>query len=141
MKRLLYIAFKDFANLHFGANAKVLSQCRALSAYGYEVELLGRREGETISIINAENPQVISSKGRQISNPRLRSLLDKQKQIRDIKAYIRGKKYDACYIRYDFSDPGFIGLLKELKKVFVRHWRQVVLLHTDSTHFAEASSC
>lgn len=31
--KLLYIAFKDFSNLHFGANAKVLSQCRAFEEY------------------------------------------------------------------------------------------------------------
>ena len=43
--KLLYIAFKDFSNLHFGANAKVLSQCRAFEEYGYEVELIGRKGG------------------------------------------------------------------------------------------------
>lgn len=46
--KLLYIAFKDFSNLHFGANAKVLSQCRAFEEYGYEVELIGRKELDTV---------------------------------------------------------------------------------------------
>lgn len=117
MKRLLYIAFKDFANLHFGANAKVLSQCRAFCAYGYEVDMIGRRGQDTVVITNGCDPKTVSDRRGGITNKRLRSLLDKQNQIRDIKAYIRDRKYDACYIRYDFSDPGFIGLLKALKKV------------------------
>lgn len=49
-KKLLYIAFKDFSNLHFGANAKVLSQCRAFEEYGYAVDLIGRNGGDTVLI-------------------------------------------------------------------------------------------
>ncbi|MGN0394841.1 MAG: hypothetical protein ACI4EF_05720, partial [Coprococcus sp.] len=48
---------------------------------------------------------------------RIRNLVAKQNQIQVIQKYIRNKQYDACYIRYDFSDPGFIGLLKQIRKV------------------------
>lgn len=70
----------------------------------------------TILIHNGQQPQPISSRKTHIKHARLRNLLDKQNQYRDIKEYIRGKQYDACYVRYDFSDPGFIGVLKELRK-------------------------
>lgn len=115
MKRLLYIAFKDFANLHFGANAKVISQCRSFQSYDYEVDLIGRRDADTILIKNGTEPQPISSRRHHIQNKRLRNLMDKQSQIRDILSYIADKQYDACYIRYDFSDPSFIRLLKKLR--------------------------
>lgn len=116
MKRLLYIAFKDFANLHFGANAKVISQCRSFHSSGYDVELIGRRGADTVVMTNGGEPQTISRGKNHIKNKRLSNLMDKHRQIQDIESYIRNQSYDACYIRYDFSDPSFISLLKKLRK-------------------------
>ncbi|MGM9681680.1 MAG: hypothetical protein ACI3XR_09270, partial [Eubacteriales bacterium] len=55
-----------------------------------------------------------------IQNQRFRNLMAKQNQIRATQEYIHNKQYDACYIRYDFSDPGFIGLLKGIRTVCPR---------------------
>lgn len=117
MKRLLYIAFHDCDNQLFGVQTKILSQCRVFSEYGYQVELIERKGEKTIVHIDNGYPQTIRSHQTWIKNHYVRSVLDKQNQLRDIKEYIRGKKYDACYIRYDFSDPNFICLLKELRKI------------------------
>ncbi|MBQ7122252.1 MAG: glycosyltransferase family 4 protein [Clostridia bacterium] len=115
MKRLLYIAFKDFSNLHFGANAKVLSQCRAFEKFGYEVDMICRQGSKTVLIKNSEAPRVISEHGDFINNKLVKSVTSKQRQIRDIISFVKDKQYDACYVRYDFSDSGFIKLLKALK--------------------------
>ncbi len=117
MKRLLYIAFKDFSSLHFGANAKVLSQCRAFEEYGYDVDLLGRENSCPVLIKTDKTTQKISDKKVLIKNKRLRNMLDKRNQMKILCDFIKDKSYDVCYIRYDFSTPGFISLLKELKKV------------------------
>ncbi len=116
-QRLLYIAFKDFSNLHFGANAKVLSQCRAFEAYGYDVDMIGRQGADTIVITNSGEPEIIATHKILVDDKRVRGVTDKHNQMNDIKAFIKGKKYDACYIRYDFSDPDFISVLREIKKV------------------------
>ena len=117
MKKLLYIAFKDFANLHFGANAKVLSQCRAFSQYGYDVDLIGRNCESTVLIKDEKQRVIGAHRTRMIQSKRLNSLLGKHYQYNDICKYIQGKSYDACYIRYDFSDRGFINVLKAIKAV------------------------
>lgn len=117
MKKLLYIAFKDFSNLHFGANAKVLSQCRAFAQYGYEVDLIGRNRESTVLIKNDEQTAIGVCRTGIIKNKRLNSLLGKWHQYIDICRFLRGKEYDACYIRYDFSDRGFIKLLKTIKVI------------------------
>lgn len=116
MKRLLYIAFNNLENQLFGVQAKILSQCRAMEEYGYEVELIERSGAGTVVLRNGM-PEPVTERSALVQNRYVRSVLDKQYQLRDIRGYLRGKRYDACYIRYDFSDPGFIGLLKELRKV------------------------
>lgn len=117
MKRLLYIAFNDCDNQLFGVQAKILSQCRAFESYGYQVDLLERKGTATVVLTGGSQPETIKTHTARIGNHNVRALLDKSNQIRDMKAYIRSKQYDACYIRYDFSDPGFIGLLKQIRKV------------------------
>lgn len=116
MKNLLYIAFKDFSNLHFGANAKVLSQCGAFMSYDYEVDMIGRQASKTVLIKNCEDISVISEHASVINNRIVKSVTDKQNQIRDIIDFVKDKQYDACYVRYDFSDSGFIKLMKALRK-------------------------
>lgn len=123
MKKLLYIAFNNFSNLHFGPTAKVFSQCRAFEAHGFEVDLIGRIGSDTALIKDTENYEVAAHHKTVINNVRARNLIDKHNQIADIKKYIRNKSYDACYIRYDFSDGDFISLLKLLKE----HCKKIIL--------------
>ncbi len=123
MKKLLFVAFNNFSNLHFGPTAKVFSQCRAFEAHGFEVDLIGRIGSDTALIRDAENYEIKVQHKTVISNVRARNLIDKHIQIKDIKKYIKGKNYDACYIRYDFSDRDFISLLKQLKA----HCKKIVL--------------
>lgn len=116
MKRLLYIAFNDFTNLYFGPNAKVLSQCRAFAQFDYKVDLIGRQALNTVLIQNDQMIRQIGTSKLNLPASRFRNLLAKQKQIRDLKKYLREERYDVCYIRYEFSDPGFLELLKALRK-------------------------
>lgn len=115
MKRLLYIAFNDCENLLFGVHAKMCSQCRAFESYGYHVDMIQRQGSSSVLIGKQTTP--IRKHAARIHNYNIRAVLDKQNQIRDIKAFLKGNHYDACYIRYDFSDPAFISLLKSIKKV------------------------
>lgn len=117
MKHLLYIAFNDCDNQLFGVHAKMLSQCRAFESYGYQVDLLERKGSATVVLTGDSQPEPIRTHAARVTNQNIRTVLDKSNQIRDMKAYIRDKRYDACYIRYDFSDPGFISLLKQIRKV------------------------
>ncbi len=115
MKKLLFIAFNNFSNLHFGPTAKVLSQCRAFEKLGYDVELIGRIGSDTAIIKNTQDYKVVYGHKVLISDVRARNLIDKKYQIKDIKKYVKNRRYDACYIRYDFSDRDFISLLRLLK--------------------------
>lgn len=117
MKHMLYIAFNNTENTLFGVQAKILSQCRAFRAHGYYVDLIERRGAGTIIMTEDEIPADIQRRRVLINNYYFRSVLDKQYQIHDIENYIKDRKYDACYIRYDFSDLGFIRLLKALRRV------------------------
>lgn len=116
-KKLLYIAFKDFSNLHFGANAKVLSQCRAFSEYEYDVDLIGRSGHDTVLIHANGDTRVLRHYDESVKNKKLHNLLDKRHQISDTVRYLKDKRYDACYVRYDFSDPGFLKLLKGVRSI------------------------
>lgn len=114
MNKLLYIAFNNQKNTLFGVRAKILSQCRAFGEHGYQVDLIERCGVETS--VKAEAAEIkIKARKAFINNYYIRSVLDKQYQMRDIETYIHDKHYDACYIRYDFSDSGFINLLKRLR--------------------------
>ena len=121
-KSLLYIAFKDFSNLHFGANSKVFSQCRSFEKYGYEVDLIGRCGSDSVLIDCSGNKTILLQNKFFLSNNRFRNLAAKNTH-KAAKSFVEGKKYDACYIRYDFSDRGLISLLKVLKK----HARRIIL--------------
>lgn len=79
--------------------------------------MIERQNTNTILLRNGAIIETIKQRTTLLNHRYIRSVLDKQYQIRDIKQYLRGKHYDACYIRYDFSDHGFLSLLKELKKV------------------------
>lgn len=115
MKKLLFIAFHDSQSHLVGVQNKVLSQCRAFSAYGYRVELLERAGADSVRLCGDGKPEVIAAHRSRARHRAIRGVLDKQRQLRDIRRYIRDRRYDACYIRYDFSDPGFAGLLKALR--------------------------
>lgn len=116
MKRLLYIAFHDCENELLGVQSKIWSQCCAFEEYGYRVDLIERKGTNTILQCGEKSTQTIKLHRKLIKNYYVRSVLDKQNQMHDIKTYLQDKNYDACYIRYDFSDPNFILLLKKIQK-------------------------
>lgn len=117
MKQLLYLAFHDRLNSLYGVQAKIESQCRAFGAYGYRVDLLERRGEETVLLSGGAVPEPVARHPHRLRSRAIRSVLDKQAQIRDIKRWLHGRHYDACYIRYDFSDPGFLSLLQTCRRV------------------------
>lgn len=113
-KEMLYIAFKDFSNLHYGANTKVLSQCRAFEEYGYCVSLIGRENANAVLIDTKGNKRIIRE-FQSINNHHFKGYIAKHSQEKAIVQYTNGQIFDVCYIRYDFSDSKFIWLLKTLK--------------------------
>lgn len=117
MGTLLYIAFHDRSNKLFGVRDKILAQCRAFGEYGYAVERIERCGAQSIVTGPDHTERIIRPRRAHVGSRYARSVLDKQHQMRDIEAYVRGKRYDVCYIRYDFSDPGFIRLLRALARV------------------------
>ena len=117
--KILYIAFKDFSKLHFGASKKVISECRAFEHYGHEVILIGREVDATV-LIDTDGVTRKLAEHKQYPIGKLELLLDKQHQISDILNYISDKNYDYCYIRYDLCNRSFIKLLKGIKKVCSR---------------------
>lgn len=113
--KLLYIAFKDFSNLHFGANAKVLSQCRAFEEYGYDIDLIGRKGVDTVALTPYGQAKVVSAGKCFAKNKKLQNLQAKHAQMKAVCNYVEGKEYDACYIRYDFSDASFVHMLRGIR--------------------------
>lgn len=117
MKKLLYIAFNDIENQLFGVKAKILSQCRVFEDAGFQVDLVQRRGAETVVLRQGEVRRIIKGREARIDNHYVRSVLDKSHQLADLKKFLKGRQYDGCYIRFDFTDPGFLSLLKQLRKV------------------------
>ena len=105
MKHLLYLAFKDLSNPYLGA----------FSAYGIQVSLAGRCGASTILTEPDGSTLCLGRHTERIRHSRLRSLLDKHHQIHDLLRWLHDKHFDACYIRYDFSDPDFLRLLRKLR--------------------------
>lgn len=113
---ILYIAFKDFSILHYGASKKVLSECRALEELGHTVTLVGQSQGNT-AIIDVDGNRKIIGLHKPFYIKKVQPLFDKQHQIKDVLKYTKKKKYDLCYIRFDLNTRNFIELLKNLQKV------------------------
>lgn len=114
--KLLYIAFKDFSKLHFGASKKVISECKSFSNKGYDVTLIGRVGYSTAEISIDEKHKTINIH-RPFLISKLQPLFDKINEINDIISYVKDKKFDICYIRFDLCDYWFVKLLKKLKIV------------------------
>lgn len=121
--KLLYIAFKDFSNLHFGANAKVLSQCRAFEEYGYDVNLIGRKGIDTVVLTTDGHTKRISAGSGFARNQKIENLRAKHNQMKAVCSYVADKSYDICYIRYDFSDAYFVQMLRNIRP----HCRKIAL--------------
>lgn len=111
---ILYIAFKDFSVLHYGASKKVISACRALEELGNTVTLLGQNKGNTVAVDTEGHCTLIKSHSSFIVS-KLQPLFDKKHQIEDIKSYLNNKHYDMCYIRFDLNTKKFLSLLKVLR--------------------------
>lgn len=116
---ILYIAFKDFSKLHFGASKKVISECRAFKKLGHDIILYGRRKNATIKMLDTGQVSVVKTHNIAVV-PLLQPVLDKYHQINDIVCDIKNKKYDLCYIRYDLSSGHFLKLIKRLFNICSR---------------------
>ena len=122
-KELLYIAFKDFSKLHFGANAKVISQCKVFEKNGFNVHLIGRFNNISARIHLDGSCDMFNEVKTPEKNGRIYNLLAKMNQYKAVESYVHDKQFDVCYIRYDFSDRGFIHLLKIIKL----HCKKIIL--------------
>lgn len=113
---ILYVAFKDFSKLHFGASKKVINECRAFEQAGHTVTLIGRRGDKVVTITTdgactdiAPIPKAVVGK--------LQPLTDKDTQMAVAASFVADKKYDFCYIRYDLCTKKFIAMLRAIKAV------------------------
>lgn len=114
MSKLLYIAFRDFSKEHQGSLRKIKAQCRAFSRCGYDVLLLGRYKGDLYDVLHETR---LTSHGVPSSAPSaLVAVVAKWRQCLDIISFIKDRSYDACYVRYEFSDGFLIKMLSRLSK-------------------------
>lgn len=111
---VLYIAFKDFSVLHYGASKKVISSCKALEELGNRVTLIGRNKGDTV-VVNTKGEFTRIKEHESRIAAKLQPIVDKQHQIADINSYIVDKHYDICYIRFDLNTRSFLKLLRNLR--------------------------
>ena len=117
MKKLLYIAFNDIDNQLFGVKSKILAQCRVFEEAGFQVDLIQRQGAQTVVLQHGQVVRTLKPRKKCIQNHYVRSVLDKHYQLGDLKKFLKGQRYDGCYIRFDFTDPGFLSLLKRLRRV------------------------
>lgn len=74
---ILYIAFKDFSKLHFGASKKVISECRAFEEFGHNVTLIGREHNSTVIVDMNGNLKKIATHSK-FPVSKLQTLVDKE---------------------------------------------------------------
>lgn len=117
MKKLLYIAFNDIDNQLFGVKSKIFAQCRVFEDAGFQVDLIQRQGAQTVLLRREQVVSTVKPRKKRIENRYVRSVLDKHHQLGDLKRFLKGRQYDGCYIRFDFTDPGFLSLLKRLRKI------------------------
>lgn len=113
---ILYIAFKDFSNLHFGANKKVINECKALERMGHIVTLIGRNHSDIVKISTDYSIEIIK-KYKPYKIEVINKIFDKKHQLKEARKYTKNKLYDLCYIRYDLSTPDFVYTVKKLKNI------------------------
>jgi len=113
---ILYIAFKDFSKLHFGASKKVINECRAFEQAGHTVTLIGRRNDKVVTITTDGVCTDIAPIRKAVVG-KLQPLTDKDEQMRVVASYVADKQYDFCYIRYDLCTKTFIAMLRAIKAV------------------------
>ena len=116
---ILYIAFKDFSKLHFGASKKVINECRAFEQAGHTVTLIGRRGDKVVTITTDGQCTDIAPIGKAVVG-KLQPITDKNTQMAVVAAYVADKQYDFCYIRYDLCTQKFISMLRAVKAVCPR---------------------
>ena len=137
---ILYIAFKDFAKLHFGASKKVISECRAFESAGHRVTLIGREGCSTVRVDIKGNTDVINSHKR-FPISKLQPLFDKYNQLDDIISFIKGKKYEFCYIRFDLCSAKFIHVIEEIKKVCPKIYIEIPTYPYDKEYVGWFNKC
>ncbi|MCM3386844.1 hypothetical protein M3649_01710 [Ureibacillus chungkukjangi] len=113
-KRLLYIAFVDLENKHYGVNNKILKQSKTFESNGYKTEIIVRNNGSIILLDTEGNETILSDKKKNFKNKKIQTVYDKQNQYKVMHKYLEEnhKRYDACYFRYDLSSSSFINLLR-----------------------------
>lgn len=112
---VLYIAFKDFSNFHFGANKKVVNECKALERMGHTVTLVGRYHSDIVKIATDGSMEAIKKYAPQKVDV-INKVMDKKHQLAQLRKAVEGQHYDLCYIRYDLSTADFVKTLKALKQ-------------------------
>lgn len=113
---ILYVAFKDFAKLHFGASKKVINECRAFEQAGHTVTLIGR-SGDQVVTITTDGQRTPIAPIRRAAVGKLQPLTDKNVQMATVAQYVADKAYDFCYIRYDLCTGKFLAMLKAIRRV------------------------
>ncbi len=113
---VLYIAYSDFSNLYFGANKKVISQCKALEKQGHAVTLMGRFHSD-IAIIRTDGSTKTIRNYKTSKIDFFNKVSNKNHLSATIRKYVENKHFSLCYIRYDLSTPDFLRTVKALKKV------------------------
>ncbi len=120
--KILYIAFKNFSVLHYGASKKVISACRAMEELGHTVTLIGQSDSNTV-FVDTRGACTLYKEHKPFYVKKMQPLFDKWNQIDDICQIIQNEYFDICYIRFDLNTPKFLSLLKALNprcgKIFI----------------------
>ena len=122
--QILYVAFKDFSKLHFGASKKVLKECAAFEAAGHTVTLIGREGDRVVTLTTDGRSTPIAPIPR---NPvgKLQPLTDKNTQMATVARYVADKAFDFCYIRYDLCTGKFLSMLRAVRRVCPRIFLEI----------------
>lgn len=115
-KKILYVAFVDFEQKHYGVNKKIFSQAKSLEKLGYEVEIVARRENNIITVDSSGEEVGIIKSVYKVNNKKIKNFYYKQAQYQAIVSHVSKNDFYGCYIRYDLSGSGFIKFLKDLKE-------------------------
>lgn len=107
MKRMLFYTYWNFENGESnGICNKIQSQKKVFEKNGYEVDFCFLL-GEDYYINDGCDDICLQRKNKIWTKPFA------EKQLRN---YVKGKKYDCAYMRYNCADFQFIKLLKDLRK-------------------------
>lgn len=125
MRKLLYIALAAFGNKERdGVSNKIEEQCKAFEKNGYDVYNTGYIENDCF-IFHVGKAMKLDTKLK--SHKRF-------KMFKGLVSHLKSNAYEVCYIRYPYSDPYFLKLVKRLKQGNTRIYIEVATfpIHTNS---------